>query len=252
MIPTYRGLNTLPKALDGLRRQTLPPGEFEVVCVVDGPGGGEAAWLRRRRTPFSLRVLEQTHAGAGAARNRGASAASASLLGFMDDDIVPDAYFLASHLEIHAGTRQDRAAVGITTWHPAIRLTPLMRSIAPAGKLNAYHRVEDPSNLPFALCYGSNLSMPAALALRFPFNPALRCWEDTELGYRLAYAGVRLVLAPRAVGWHWRGYTRPAWERRGRQARRWRGVFLKLHPEVPRRPDRYLRAALAMHLERGA
>lgn len=79
VIPTYRRPAYLAEAVESVLAQTHPPAEVIVVC--DGPtsipGGIE-------RGP--VRVVEQAHSGAAAARNTGIRESTAAWLCFLDDD----------------------------------------------------------------------------------------------------------------------------------------------------------------------
>src|SRR5262249_30663111 len=88
VVPTHQRRALLLRVLEALGAQTLPRDRYEVVVVCDGCVDGTAeaarAWASARPAAgsFALSVLEQPNAGAAAARNRGARAATAPLFLF--------------------------------------------------------------------------------------------------------------------------------------------------------------------------
>jgi glycosyltransferase involved in cell wall biosynthesis len=99
VIPSHRGAARLPATLAALGRQVLEPSQFEVIVVLDGPDPDARAALAGLAVPFKMIVVEQTQAGAAAARNRGAGHACSPLLLFLDDDMTASPGLLAAHLE---------------------------------------------------------------------------------------------------------------------------------------------------------
>ena len=85
IVPVYNGAATLGGCLRALAQQTLPRAWYEVIVVDDGSADESAAIAARE----GVCVLRQEHAGAAAARNRGACAARADILLFTDADCEP-------------------------------------------------------------------------------------------------------------------------------------------------------------------
>ena len=90
VIPVYNVAQYLRTCLDSALGQTLR--DLEVVCVDDGSTDGSAAVLAEYAARDArIRVLTQTNAGQGAARNRGAAEARGEWIYFLDaDDILQD------------------------------------------------------------------------------------------------------------------------------------------------------------------
>jgi glycosyltransferase involved in cell wall biosynthesis len=109
VIPTYRRSAYLAEAVDSVLAQTHPPAEVIVVC--DGPTS-----LPRGIERGAVRVVEQAHNGAAAARNTGIRESTAPWLCFLDDDDLwhPDRLRLAAgYLGGHA---QCRALTTASWW----------------------------------------------------------------------------------------------------------------------------------------
>ena len=80
VIPAHNAARFLAEAVASVRAQTLPAAE---IIVVDDGSTDETAPLARQ---LGVKLLAQKQAGAGAARNRGAEAATGEWLAFLDAD----------------------------------------------------------------------------------------------------------------------------------------------------------------------
>lgn len=107
IIPAWRAVDTICRALKSVAAQTYPP--REVVVVDDGSGDGTFEATEACR-PFmgdiSLLVISQTNQGAGAARNRALAEASSTYVAFLDadDEWLPEK--IARSLEHIEGTKR--------------------------------------------------------------------------------------------------------------------------------------------------
>ena len=103
VIPVFNGERFLAAAIESALGQTYRP--FEVIVVDDGSTDRSAAVAR---SFAEVRVIEQQHAGPGAARNRGVAAARGELLAFLDaDDLLP-----ADKLEVQISYLREHPEVG--------------------------------------------------------------------------------------------------------------------------------------------
>lgn len=87
VVPAWCAEPHLGACLDGFARQTAPPGSFEVVVVDDASPDGTA---RIAETAGVRLIRHRRNQGAAAARNTGATAATGTVLLFVDADVVPD------------------------------------------------------------------------------------------------------------------------------------------------------------------
>ncbi len=89
IVPTYNRRALLEQLLDSLQALRVAPGEMEVIVVDDGSTDGTAMMLAARHDPYPVQYLHHaTAAGPAAARNQGAEAAQAEILGFLDSDVL--------------------------------------------------------------------------------------------------------------------------------------------------------------------
>jgi peptidoglycan/xylan/chitin deacetylase (PgdA/CDA1 family) len=198
VIPTFNRAARLRTCMDSLCRQTQPASEFEVIVVLDGSTDESEQMLRAMSTPFTLRVVRQENQGNGAARNHGAEVASAPYLLFLDDDIIASPEAVAEHL------RAQREHGGAVVIGMGTKL--LSRRVGRFAKCAAEERQDlfrswEQRELRFIDCWSGILSVPRAAFLHVGgFATDLVREVDTELGYRLELAGLRLVCSRRGGG----------------------------------------------------
>ncbi len=182
--------------------------------------------LKDVRYPFSdFRFLEIPKSQQGVARNEGVKHATADHILFIGDDILlaPDA--CEKHLQCHGERRRtmtsnqdsplvsargDTAVLGYTTWDPAVGITDVMRWLERSGWQFGYPMIEQyahkpiPSDIQHRFTYTSHISLPTAIAKKFPFREdvSLYGWEDILWGTELRDAGVALIYEPDAKALH--------------------------------------------------
>ncbi|WP_373499836.1 glycosyltransferase family 2 protein [Desulfococcus sp.] len=99
IVTTYNRPEALAAVLEGLRRQTEPPGE--VIVADDGSGPETAGTVREAagRMPWPLSHVWQEDRGfrASAIRNRAILACTGSYIVLLDGDCIPDRHFVGDH-----------------------------------------------------------------------------------------------------------------------------------------------------------
>jgi glycosyltransferase involved in cell wall biosynthesis len=93
LVPVFNKAPYLRRSIDSVLAQTFA--NFEVVLVDDGSNDGSAEVIRAYTDP-RLRLVQQSNAGAGAARNRAFAESRAPLLALLDADDVWEPTFLAT------------------------------------------------------------------------------------------------------------------------------------------------------------
>lgn len=240
VIPSYNRAQSLVEVLAALESQSVGRDRLEVLVVDDGSTDATEAAVTdfRRRSSLDVTYLKQANRGPGAARNAGIALARHPLLVFLGDDTLPGKQFLEEHLACHArhADSSDVAVVGYTTWASHLRPTPFLRFIGEHGPQFHYAAAQENTPLSWGFFYTSNLSFPRAILDRveFAFDEDLRnpLWEDSELGYRLLRAGMRLYYAPRAVAYHDHPTDVRRFCHRLVESGRFSRVLLEKHPEL--------------------
>lgn len=171
--------------------------------------------------------------GASAARNAGWRAATAPIVLFLGDDILPTRGLLAAHLDAHA--REPEVGAGIlghvrwARWPPP---TAFMRWLEDGIQFD-YRRLTAGAEAPWWHFYTANASVKRELlervggfdAERFPFG-----YEDLDLGARMAAHGFRLRYVPTALADHVHRQTLADWNLRMAQIAPAERAFCVRHP----------------------
>ena len=200
VIPTYNRKPILEKCLKALEHQVFDQSQiagYEVVVVDDGSTDETVEWLDSTAEFPHVRLFQQDHKGAAAARNLGVEKATGDTIIFIDSDLVVTEVFLQSHAE---------------------KLLEGARSLG-HDRLFTYGRVintcnfDDPTSEPFkvtdysqAFFATGNVAIARTWLIQaglFDTQFQLYGWEDLELGVRLKNLGLQLIKCPDAVGYHW-------------------------------------------------
>ena len=200
VIPTYNRKPILEKCLKALEHQVFDQSQiagYEVVVVDDGSTDETVEWLDSTAEFPHVRLFQQDHQGAAAARNLGVEKATGDTIIFIDSDLVVTEVFLQSHAE---------------------KLLEGARSLG-HDRLFTYGRVintcnfDEPTSEPFkvtdysqAFFATGNVAIARTWLLQaglFDTQFQLYGWEDLELGVRLKNLGLQLIKCPDAVGYHW-------------------------------------------------
>jgi peptidoglycan/xylan/chitin deacetylase (PgdA/CDA1 family)/GT2 family glycosyltransferase len=198
VIPTFNRQDQLLKCLQALAGQKGVTTSVEIVVVLDGCTDDTANALRSVATPFTLRVLAQSHRGPAAARDRGFRAASGDICLFLDDDIIPKPRLLATHAALHR-ERANIVGLGQLVMRIPPNSGPMLRWYADGWRAH-YERFARGADPTWADCYSGNLSVRTDLLRAVGgFAPDMSLLEDAELGYRLALAGARFVYLAEAA-----------------------------------------------------
>ncbi len=204
IIPTRNRPLALARLLETLRpqRAAQPELRLEIIAVDDGSrpeerrkveelGEAQGAGLKLIRNEIPL--------GPGGARNKGVDAARGKVLAFLDDDMVPEAGFLADLVNIHrehpdilvlnGDLRRYRRDIYSDFW---FHYYSARFNISGTG-LSRVMRVAS-----------GNLSVKRPLLRSiFPlFDPDLVAWEDFDLALRLRRAGIPIYKTDKVIAFH--------------------------------------------------
>ena len=208
IIPTFNRCVTLQKALSAYLQQTAIAGIAEIVVVDDGSSDstGDAVERLSERCTVPIRYFRQGNKGPAAARNVGIKEASAEIILFTDDDIIPEPTLVAEHLDWHRRFPEPSTAVlGYVTWDPEVKPTPFMKWYGSYGALFSYAHFAGQRQIDYRYFYTCNVSLKTNfLRTSGTFDEDFKsaAYEDAELAYRLAKAGLRLLYNPRAMAYH--------------------------------------------------
>lgn len=182
VVPTYNARPLLSQTLAAILAQTFA--DFELIVIDDGSTDDTPEYLATLTDP-RLRVIRQTNAGVGAARNRGIDESTGEFIAFCDHDDLWLPGKLATQM---AFMDQSPACVAcVVPW--AYSTDPLVPIYRHKESTPFIHR---PLN---ALAHGKLFLITSALLARRSALEGLRyftqphCFEDTPLQVRLLARG---------------------------------------------------------------
>jgi glycosyltransferase involved in cell wall biosynthesis len=240
VIPTKDRVAALARTLAGLEAQDVGDARVEVLVVDNGSSDGTVARARDlaagAATP--IRLLEHPEGGPAAARNAAVAAASGEVLLFLGDDTEPaEPGLLRAHLDLHGDRPEDSYGVlGHITWSPRNAVTPFMRWLENGGPQFHYGEIEPGPVDAATYFYSSHASLKRSLFERlggFDERFPTAAVEDTELGVRLADAGLELDYHPELLVLHDHPTTPAQSLRRSVAVGRSAALYNRLRPERP-------------------
>ncbi len=201
VIPTYNRLPILQKCLLALELQTVDDRVvtgYETIVVDDGSTDGTIEWLKAHAAELPhVKIYEQAHQGASAARNLGVERAEGDTIVFIDSDIVTLPSFLQCHADALVEEQKKLGSDKVFTYGAVINTANF------ENPTSEPYKIIDFSNAYFAttnVAIGRHWLMEVGL---FDMDFDLYGWEDLELGVRLKNRDIKMVKCPEAVGYHW-------------------------------------------------
>jgi glycosyltransferase involved in cell wall biosynthesis len=236
VIPAYNAAGTLAQCLAALRRQVDVPGPFEVIVVDDGSDDATAEVASR----FGVTLLQQSHAGPAAARNRGIQAAHGELVFFTDADCIPADDWLVAMAQPFETWPQVTGCKGV---YATRQREPIARFVQAEYEVK-YQAMAAHEAIDFVDTYSAGYRRSVLLAAG-GFDPSFpsASVEDAELAFRLAAQGEHLILNQAAVVWHRHPHTLLQYLRRKARYGFWRARVYARHP-AKLRGDSYTPRAL--------
>ncbi|MBI4021211.1 MAG: glycosyltransferase [Candidatus Aenigmarchaeota archaeon] len=190
VVPVYNGEAVIGTCLRALQDQDYR-GRMEIIVVDDGSTDRSAAVARQYRA----RVLTQAHSGPATARNRGARSARGEIILFTDADCEPSRSWVREML----APFDDRTVTGVQGAYRS-RQPELMARFSQIEIEDRYTRMRSFTTIDFIGTYAAAYRKSAFPGFDETFTAA--SGEDSELSFRLAAQGKKLVFAPRAVVYH--------------------------------------------------
>lgn len=234
VMPTFNRRKVLPRALESISAQDVPPGEFELIIVVDGSNDGTTEFLRSFHPPFAFRIIEQENRGLAVALNRGIAAARGRVVLLTDDDLVLHPSNFRAHLEAHESGNDlvVHGPVFIDETSPDTVTTDWIRQTVS----EEISRWERGSVWPEDANLDPNYSvLREALVASGGYDETFRWRQNTEFGVRLVKQGLKLVYEPKAIAYH--HYSKGSEEFLKTQVLSWgkeEVLLVRKHPELRR------------------
>ncbi len=237
IIPTYNRSSTLNKTLSAYYK--LKEFFFEIIIVDDGSTDNTEEMVHvfiLNHPDMKLKYRKKTNSGPGVARNVGIDEVTTRLVLITGDDIIPSESLLKEHILTHQNYQYSRniAVLGKTVWISDIKITPFMNYIQEYGLQFGYSLIKHNDIVPFNFFYTSNISLNTSCLLRNKFDETFpfAAWEDTELGYRLAQKGLKIIYNEKALAYHDHNINILSFCERQIKCGYSSGIFSELHPEL--------------------
>jgi glycosyltransferase involved in cell wall biosynthesis len=139
VMPLYNKANFVPETVESALAQTFR--DWTLLVVDDGSTDGSVAAVEAFNDP-RIRVLRQTNAGPGAARNLGITSGTSDWIAFLDADDV----WLPDHLAVLDSIRRrfpEAALIGsaFVPWEGEARMAPAARAGGDPRLIRYFHEV---------------------------------------------------------------------------------------------------------------
>lgn len=214
IIPAYNAEKTLYSCLSALHDQSLPKRDYEIVVVDDGSTDGTSKIAKE----FNVKYLFQTNKGPATARNKGVHVAQGNIVLFTDSDCIPDHNWIQEMVRPFGNPD----VVGVKGTYKT-KQTDLAARFAQAEFEDRYDLLRKSPSIDMIDTYSAAFKKDVFLKIGgFDEDFPVANNEDTDLSYRLASSGYKLVFNPKAFVYHthpdtfykylnlkfWRGYWR--------------------------------------------
>lgn len=203
VIPTHNNAKILPECLRRILGQTVPKEDYEVLLINDA-STDETVRVAGEIKGIRAFNLTENH-GPSYARNLGIKETQSPIVVFIQDDILVPNDFLERHLKFHEDhPAVDVVLVGQTGLDPSINPTPFAKWWDDGHQFK-YQRIDNREQItdrPYLNFYPTNLSVKKEFLIKCGlfdetfFIDGHIGYEDTELGYRLWQAGMKLFYDP--------------------------------------------------------
>ena len=218
VVPTYNRVDRLRRVIESLEAQTTSSSavshdvSFEVVVVSDGSTDGTHDYLRDTEFSVPVRWFTQENAGPAHARNRGIDEARGELVMFVDDDFVPAADLVATHVATHERLGDRVVVSGPMLDPPDFEFSPWTAWEQSMLRKQYDAMTEGLWPATARQFYTANASVHTEhLRAAGGFDPSFHRMEDIELGYRLEELGLEFHFEPDARGFHYAARSYASW-----------------------------------------
>lgn len=235
VIPTLARYALLARVFARLEGQTaLAGGAFEVIVAADA---AEADLERVAHAvgarPFPVRIVQASHPGVSAARNRGWRCARAPVILFVGDDMLPCRALVGRHIAFHR--HQPQQAIGMlghVRWARELRITAFMRWLEHGMQFD-YPALRRTGSAWWHF-YAANASVKRGLLERVGgYDEAFQFgYEELDLALRMSEYGFELRYEPHAVVEHLHATSIESWQRRMRTVASAERQFVAKHASM--------------------
>src|SRR6266568_1501643 len=207
VVATYNRAETLRETIHHLTDQDLDPACYEVVIADDGSPDHTRQVVEEamKVVPFHLTYVTHPNHGIGYTQNRGLEAAKAPIVLMMADDIFMMRQALKVHVAMHEARPEPEVAIqGRVVQSPRLTESVFLRTWDPF-RFSSFSGLTE---LPYYRFWACHISAKREFVISHGAfrehrgRAGAACHEDSELGYRLHQAGLRIFYCKDALGHH--------------------------------------------------
>jgi glycosyltransferase involved in cell wall biosynthesis len=222
IIPAYNASRIIGDCIAALKGQTFR--DFETIVVDDGSTDGTAEAARKT----GAKVIIQKHAGPAVARNLGVKECKGSIVVFTDADCIPDPKWLENMLKPFA----DQTVAGAAGTYKTKNSESLTARFTGYEIELRHERMKKFERIDFIGTYSAAYRKDIFLKFGgFDENFRAASGEDSELSFKIAKAGHKLVFASDAFVWHRHPNSVGKYLKQKFNRGYWRVALYKKHPE---------------------
>lgn len=203
VMPYYKNAATLARCLTSFANQSCAQAK-QIVVVDDGDEPEAEAIVKGLDLPVPIVVLRSFRQGQAQATNMAIAHCEGDWILLTCADIIATPNLLATHIKAHAQAPGAVGVIGHIDYAPWLQMTPLMQFMAQPGMQFDFAGIRDAARAPGTALYAPNFSAPKRAIIDvglFDANFAYG-YQDTDLGLRLAQAGLPFVYEAEALVWH--------------------------------------------------
>lgn len=206
VVPTYNHMDSLPKLIQSLLKQTYPKEKYEIIICDDGSVDGTRQFIKayQRIAHPLIRYFSQGHRGPAAARNLGLKYSRGMTVAFIDADCVASNIWLEELIKcLDINFDNHTAAVGghMQVMQNGRLLSKYCNYINNSETSSQIDRNGNPAYLITANVSFSKYALDSVGGFdeRFTFPGG----EDQDICYRLKESGYHLRFNPKAIVYHY-------------------------------------------------
>jgi len=216
VIPAYNAEKTIEETIQGLLSQDYSKNDYEIIVVDDGSNDSTKEMIKKFKR---VKLFKQKHRGPAAARNLGVKHSKGDLILFTDADCVPDKNWIKNMIKPF----KDGDIVGVGGTYRTLNKKSLIARFVGYEIAERHRRMKNKKNIDFVGTYSAGYRKDILLKFKgFDITFPTSSGEDSELSFRIAEEGYKIVFNSQAFVYHrhpdtilkfikqkfWRGFWR--------------------------------------------
>jgi len=225
IVAAYNAEETIGPCLAALLDQSLPGSQYEVIVVDDGSTDNTPTIAQG----FQVSLFRQKNQGPAVARNLGAKESIGEIILFTDSDCEPDHHWVE---EMYRAFQNEAENIIGAKGFYRTRQQQIAARFAQIEYENKYDLVRKEKYIDFIDTYSAGYRRDVFLDNGgFDSIYTTASGEDSELSYRLALKGCKMVVVPDAIVYHRHPDTLMKYLKKKFRNAYWRTVTWKKHPQ---------------------